>query len=771
MSKKPKHHHTSTYSPAELRPRIERARREGRFQQALDLTKQLHKHEPTPANLELLREVYLGRARQLRSQGQTRDALTVLEVASRLDGASPDWLERLGEEMAQCGDIARTLALIEKLPDPASATGILARIADAAVQQEAAGRAALSPALQADFDRVLRAFQHVESGQDEAARETLQGIGLRSPFLEWKLLLRGLSAYWNDDNVRALENWQRLAPERLPARLAAPFRFRIDADFRTAQLPATQAVLQKQIDRLQGSAVLPQLRGLQATLAHKGKMPAALRQVETLLPALRQEAPQLVPRLAACFYWHILETGPDDVLRYQRVFGPPPEDLHFHRLNALGFERAGELDVAHNHWQQYEQEIAAHPERWPGGQADRARALIWHHMGQNAASVPEPRNKPRHRSFLFDEDDPLTPLKPPAEKCFQKSLELAPDLLETHEALVHHHLEAKREAKAEKAARQLLEHFPNHVPTLELLSDLRRKRGDFAAALELIQQALRGNALDRRLRRKVSDAHLLLARSHVESGRFDEARQQFQAALDLSSGPDGSMILAHWAACEFKAGDDARAEELIQQALARTTAPVGVSYLLLTEVLRLKLARTLKTRFEQDLKNGLAMPNPDGAVFLTRILAGLHTGGVKYIGQKGHTQKVLSYIYKTRNLDFSEPQLEELCRNLLDMEAYPQARRTANQGEAQYRDSPVFPYLHALAWIQEEGRRVPTWKVVPMLKRAQSLARVQPPNERRDRMLEDIEKHLQELNPFDLDFLGRMFGFGDEDENDTGEDW
>jgi tetratricopeptide (TPR) repeat protein len=596
---------------------------------------------------------------------------------------------------------------------------------------------------------------------------------LRSPFLEWKLLLRGLQAYWQNDDDRAVENWQRLTPDRLPARLAAPFRFHLDAAFRGAQPPATQAMLQKQIDRLQGSTLLPQLRSLQATLAHKGKMPAALRQVEALLPALRQEAPHLVPRLAACFYWHILETGPDDVLRYQRVFGPPPDDPHFHRLHALGYERADELDVAHHHWQQYEQEIAAHPDKWPGNQAQHARALIWQHMGHNAASIPEPRKKSQRRSFgLFDDDEPLAPLNPPAEKCFQKSLEFAPDLLESHEALVRYHLEAKREGKAEKAARQLLEHFPNHVPTLELLSDLRRKRGDYAAALDLSQQALRGNALDRRLRRKVSDAHLLLARTHVEAGHFDEARQQFQLALDLSSGSDGSMILAHWAACEFKAGEEPRAEELIQQALARTAAPVGVAYLLLTEVQRLTLARTLKTRFEQDLKNGLATPNVEGAVFLTRILAGLHIGGVKYLGQKGHTQKVLSYIYKSRNLDFSEPQLEELCRNLLDMEAYPQARRFANIGERRYLDSPVFPYLHALAWIQEEGRRVPTWRVVPMLKRAQSLAQAQPPNERRDRMLEDIDKHLHELNPFDLDFLGRMFGFGEEDDyDDAGDEW
>ncbi len=772
MSKKHKHHHATAYSPEELRRRIDRTRQEGRFQQALELTKQLHKYEPTPANLELLKEVYLGRARQLRSQGLTRDALIVLDVAARLYDTSPAWLERLAQEMALCGEVKRTLDLIDNLPDPASTQRILAYVADAAMQQETAGRAALPPTLQADFDRIILAFTQVEAGQDEAARETLQGVGLRSPFLEWKLLLRGLQAYWQNENERAVENWQRLTPERLPARLAAPFRFHIDVTFRAAQSPTMQAILQKQIDRLQGSTLLSQLRSLQATLAHKSKMSAALRQAETLLPMLRQEAPQLIPRLAACFYWQILETGPDDILRYQRVFGPPPDDPHFHRLQAIGYEKADELRLAHRHWQQYEQEIAAHPERWPGDQANYARALIWQRMGQNAASIPEPQRKQRRRSFgMFGGMDDLAALDPPTEKCFQKSLALAPDLIDTHEALVRYHLEAEREGKAEKAARQLLEHFPDHVPTLELLSDLRRRRGDYAATLELIEQALRSNALDRRLRRKASDAHLLLARTHVERNCFEEARQRFQSALDLSTGSDSSMILAHWAACEFKASETTRAEELIQQALYRTAAPVGIAYLLLTEVLRLKLDRALKKRFEQDLKTGLATPSQEGAVFLTRILAGLHSGGVQYIGQKGHTQKVLSYIYKSRNLDFSEPQLEELCRNLIDMEAYPQVRRFASIGERQYPDSPAFPYLHALAWIEHQGRRVPTWRVVPLLKRARSLAQEQPSTERRDRMLEDIDKHLHELNPFDLDFLGRIFGFGEEDNEDADDDW
>jgi tetratricopeptide (TPR) repeat protein len=310
------------------------------------------------------------------------------------------------------------------------------------------------------------------------------------------------------------------------------------------------------------------------------------------------------------------------------------------------------------------------------------------------------------------------------------------------------------------------------VSTLELLSDLRRKYGDYAEALELVQQAMAGNAVDRRLRRKVSDTHLLLARSHVEDSRFDEARREFQSALELNNGSDGSMILAHWSACEFKSGDAARAEEMLRQALSQTPAPVGVAYLLLTEVQRLKLDRTLKTRFEQDLKTGLAAPTEAGAVFLSRILAGLHTGGVTYIGHKGHAQKVLSYIHKARGLDFSEAQLEELCRNLLDLEDYPKARRFADMGERHYHVNPVFPYLHALGWIRAEGRHIRPYQVVPLLERAKSLLQGQPPNERRDRMLEDIDKHLRELNPFDLDLLGRLFGFGpEEDDFADDDDW
>src|SRR5262249_7644564 len=160
---------------------------------------------------------------------------------------------------------------------------------------------------------------------------------------------------------------------------------------------------------------------------------------------------------AACFYWAVIDAGPDEVRRYQRVFGRPADDPNFSRLHALAYDKYGNRTDAHKSWQQYEQDVAADPARWPGGQADRVRALLWLRRGRNAAAVLDDEQAATLPKFLRDDPDRPRPLRPSAEQCYQRALELAPDLLEAHEALFRLHRLAGRDAKAEKAARALLE--------------------------------------------------------------------------------------------------------------------------------------------------------------------------------------------------------------------------------------------------------------------------------------------------------------------------
>ena len=110
--------------------RVEKARREGRFQQALELAKQLQKEQPSPAHLELLKAATLGRAEQLRDRGERESATQMLLDARRLDGADTAWLEALALSLARCGAIQQALALVPNLPDGPASTQLMASVAD-----------------------------------------------------------------------------------------------------------------------------------------------------------------------------------------------------------------------------------------------------------------------------------------------------------------------------------------------------------------------------------------------------------------------------------------------------------------------------------------------------------------------------------------------------------------------------------------------------------------------------------------------------------------
>lgn len=775
MAKKHRPHLPPRLTPADLRARADRAAREGRYQQALELAKQLCKELPTPENRQFLRTTYLGRARQLRGQGATRDAVTVLQVAMQLDGQEPAWLEQVAEELAACGEVRLALDALRRVPESPALPRVLQQAADVAVQRGSeAGRKLLSEEHHADFDRIMRAWTQLEAGQDEPVREALQGIGLRSPFAEWKLLVRGLLAYYGNDDARALENWQRLDSNRLPARLAAPFRFLIDPNYRVAQQPAAQAALQKQADQLRGLGLLQPLRSIQAALARDDALDLAFRQAGTILPALRAEAPALVPRLASCFYWSVIMTGgPDCMPRLQRLFGSPPDDPHLHRLEAIAYDKSHDFAGAHDYWQRFENDLKANPAGWTAEEVTHARALLWCHMGHNAASIPNAAQMAMLPAFLRDHPDRPQPLKPSAEECFRRALELAPDLLEAHESLFRHHQTADHKDKAIKAGRALLAQFPDHLPTLLGLGDLLLHEGNYAQGLELFHRAFKANPLDPALRGRLGTAHLLQARAHAEAGRFEEARAEYRTTRTLLD--NRASVLCKWAACEFKAGDSARAEELLQEALAEAGSRLALAHSMLIEVIRLKLPRTLKQRFDREFKEALAEPpTAVSAAAVADTVAAHHLGGITYHGQKTHDKKVMAYLDRACGVAFTEDQLEKVCVSLLRTKGWRLLRTYCHLGENRFPRSPQFPFFLAESYLALGPARCPGWRVWPLLEEVQRLAEAQPADERNRSLLEEVRKRrelLGVLNPF-----GGMFRtafesvFGDDDDWDDDDD-
>ena len=406
--------------------------------------------------------------------------------------------------------------------------------------------------MQPDFDRILQAFGEIEAGQDDQAKTTLQGIGLRSPFLEWKVFLRGLQAYYQQEDARAVENWQRLDADRLPARLAAPFRFQIDAAFRAAQPPATQAQLRKQADHLSSNVLLTHLRQLRTTMGNKLALSTAFRQLDTILPQMREAAPHMVPRLASCFYWAIFHSGPTTSRAIRRVFGMPADDPHFNRLQALALEHGGDIEEAHEAWRDYQKDLAELTKAWSPEEAKQARALVWLHMGQNAASQPSPKKCRRSCGALCGRHPRSNRLPPSA---FRKASSWPP----TCSKPTRHSFSTKSTRSApprpSRPANTCCNNFPTTrdpgTPGLSLAEAGQIRRGSGTDAVRL-----QHNPLQRQLRDKLSAAHVLCARSAVPAANFDKAREHYRQALAMEPA-NRAHILCKWAGCEFKAGNPA----------------------------------------------------------------------------------------------------------------------------------------------------------------------------------------------------------------------
>ena len=210
----------------------------------------------------------------------------------------------------------------------------------------------------------------------------------------------------------------------------------------------------------------------------------------------------------------------------------------------------------------------------------------------------------------------------------------------------------------------------------------------------------------RSARSKVGTAHLFNARLLAESQRFDKARAEYQACLSFKDvGQEESSTFCKWAACEFKAGNSTRAEELLQQALAQADNRLAVAYSMLIEIIRLKLPRELKARFDKDFKELLAEPPTAAAAAAAATIAAVHIkAGVKYSGQKQHEKQVLAYLDKAARLELAESQLEQICSALHTLKRQRLLRKLIGLGQVRFPNNPSF-------YLIEAEDQIGTWTI------------------------------------------------------------
>lgn len=664
----------------------------------------------------------------------------------------PDWLKQLAGWHAKAGNVTRAVELADQAGDAALRAKVAGFAADAAISAKTPG--ALPADLQSGYAAVVEAFKKYHAGQDDAARERLNDIGLSSPFLEWKVLLRGFLAYSASDDDGARANWARLSSDRLPAKLAAPYRARIDPD-----APKTGAPLPADPNSLAG-----RLKAVQANIGRGRNLSAAFKALETALSFVKTKLPAAVPRLANVMYHAIRRVGqPDDMARFRKLFGSPADDPEFHKLQGQVWEESGDLREALRNWAVYDGWLSGPPPTWPDPLARRARALIQHRMAGIARDIADDEeDSPFGDIFSFFSAPKRgkaakTKATPPDPTAYlRRAVELAPDWEAPAVELYEAYREAEKPAEAEAAARAFLARVPGSVPMLTRLAEGLARQGRAADALDLRRKALAANPLDRANRVFFAMAAVAAARRLAIDGKLADAEALLAAEAEVCDAETPANTAALRSALARKAGRKDEADKQAETAVAVPGARLAARLYLHANAVLLKCKPADKTAASKALTAALAeTPTPLEANLLYAAWDVYFLEGLTYTGQKTQEKKihdaVLASVGSGGAADGPEFDFENLCRVLEMRQVWKVLAKLAEALAKRFKANPLFVLMRVEAENGKAGGQARPYKLSKWLSDAKRLATASP-HERHKQLLPRIDDLLRASNPFALPF-------------------
>jgi tetratricopeptide (TPR) repeat protein len=600
--------------------------------------------------------------------------------------------------------------------------------------------------LRAGAVTVRDAFAAYEAGQDDRCRELLQNIGLTSAFLEWKVLLRGLLAHAANDDAKAIDNWQRLKPDNLPARLVAPVRFAIDPTFRAAQPTAVGQRLAASATALTAPPIYDSLKKLQAELGRDQNLTKVWKLLGTLLPAVQASAPELTPRLANCLYRTLTMVGQQtDVPKYRKLFGSPVDDPNFERVEALGFEAAGQPDVAADYWIRYERWLATGPPGWPTDLLRRARAVLLRRIGDLLADAAEqpvddfpfsfgPKTKKKAR-------DPLP--------FYRRSVELAdgwpPATLALLEAM------SDKPEQVEALARAYTAAHPGQPRVLQHLADSLKNQGRMHEWRATAADLLATNPLDKRLQDYFGLATLAAARRSILDGDPDAAEALLAAAWPQYAQVFPASIRVLRATAARLAGRLTEADRWQAEALQADRRTMAAAYYLAVDGLLAKLKPAVRKPADARLAEVFAArcPDPHEANMLFGAYNMFVNEGLTYRGQKTHLTKIVAVAERAVESPLgNELDFEVLVRNL-ERHRSKSLATLAGRLASRFPTNPVFVLVQLAAVVT--GDREPNPRQLgDLIAKAKKLVE-QSPHERHRALANELEDLQAEVaSPFDL---------------------
>jgi hypothetical protein len=451
---------------------------------------------------------------------------------------------------------------------------------------------------------VRDSLAQIESGEFAEAQQRLKDIGRGSRFADWRLLVRGLVAFYQLDFAAAREAWQRLDPTRRPARIAsALFGAEMGERLSSNMPPPSSAVTESVKELLHRPRTIAAAREITVVRHSEFDLTFCETQVHklrNLRDDFRSSDPRFVDRFSeACVQLATFQPYADVFTTVTTYLPGPPHDPHWNLLTSRYFDNF-----------ENEQELV--------------QRYLNRYLGQlDSLTMPDPKLTAAVRSLLLLEQaevaihryrrgwhlDDSGDLRIEATRLLKAAIDAYPAHRDAHLQLIQlletdiwSRERQRRPTKAvvielRRVKQKFVEVMPQEVETALALIDEYFDIGDLTAAAKLIEQVRQQRlesplaralpwkvklleAMDwSRRKKEVPAAELMLQEAESMWPTWLDRRWLpfLKAALRMRGGDHEGFAKLHEEACQGIEPSELLANVMTFAALQRMNVPAAAS--------------------------------------------------------------------------------------------------------------------------------------------------------------------------------------------------
>ncbi len=700
-----------------MRHEVEKLIRKERLKDAVKQAKLLFKDESTPENHRLLENAYFLRARQLLELSMPDSAIEVARHLLEFGLTSAEWTDEFVRLLIKLGLADEAFEIQARLGSPELKDQLVELAADSAVIHPERMQD-LSAEMAREASLIRESLEKVTAGDAENGLALLRDLPRSSPLSDWKFFVRGLAAYYQGKSEEAQTNWSRLDAKRKAFAIATRLERLAGGGEKNAG-DADFGVLEKFAF---GEPVLERLASLPRLVAERD-WDKVNRLMVSLRYPLRRFDPKLAERQTVVLIGSVLheasELDFDDAERllksFSRVAEPMAIDPNWNRYWALATNLAeADRETVRDYWMQYIHDLETIPAFSPA-ERGLAQAMVWNRVAMlycdDAVELESPDSAFDALSRMFAgpcDQTELNELKQKAVQGLERSLALAPLHLPTYRLLIEIQKSWKNKVGVEAAAQRLLEKFPDDVETLQLLLDSAFAQDRLPEAMACAGRIRALKPLDPEIREQEAVIRIGLARQSALAGRWEEGRDHFRAAAELSPELRGHYtFLARKSLFEAKAGGRDESDRFLKEAQASLPEPASLWLALAIESGRYQLSDATTRGYVALWTSELNKKcHSQAAGEMAALLNAYLESDVDYPGRNCQIQQLVAYLKRTSRLKYGQTDIERVCDFLACLRDHRELlRKLATKGAKLY---PGSARLNFLAGLAEVGKSLPS---------------------------------------------------------------